>query len=268
MGPKIEIDTQLNAHHTRILASRGAIEQILMNLAVNAADAMTSGGSFQIQTRVDPSNRVFILVKDNGKGMDAQTLEQAFQPFFTTKKHGTGLGLATVLECVNDCKGQLIAESTPQQGTTITLQFPGLLHFEPTPTAEPRTVTTIQDGCVLLVDDDETVRRALRRLIERAGYVVVEASDGVDALQKIQEGLTPDVVLTDLQMPNMDGVTLIRRITTEHDGIPCIAITGWMEEREDSPLAAGAIKLLRKPVKIDLLLHTLANARSRGAKQQ
>lgn len=263
MGPSIRMTVHTEAGAGCVLASRGGFEQILMNLAVNAADAMPHGGELRVRTyreTFDGEEHLCITVADTGHGMSSTTVANIFMPFYTTKAHGTGLGLATVRDCVTEANGTIEVDSTPDVGTEFTLRFPSAYAHEPTPLSAPRTFLHANREPVLLVDDDAVVLRALGRLLRNAGYDVTEASDGKQALQQIAGGYRPKAVVTDLRMPNMGGIDLVKQLAHSQPALPCLVMTGWSEAGEEEVLEGGAQAVLRKPVEAEVLLYSLNKA--------
>jgi two-component system, cell cycle sensor histidine kinase and response regulator CckA len=228
----IEIDLQDNVRS--ILADQVRMEQVVLNLTVNACDAMPEGGTVRITTRDAGSpGGVMFSVSDNGSGIDAETREQLFEPFFTTKEpgKGTGLGLAIVHDFVNDAGGSIAVDSAPGQGTTFTLCFPP---------ASPRQVAPSENsdscaiaGCgetILLVEDDGPLRMLAGRILRTAGYHVVEAADGEEALEQSRDHFGPiDLLVTDVIMPKLGGVELAARLNLSHPDMRVIYMSGYSE---------------------------------------
>jgi CheY-like chemotaxis protein len=220
-----------------INADRAQIEQVLMNLAVNARDAMPTGGTLSIRTDVAEADttvlpahtgavhvpHVRLRVTDTGDGMTPDVLAHLFEPFFTTKERGqgTGLGLATVYGIVEQSGGRISVESAPGHGTTFTLTFPVVLET-PASIALDEHVEQIPGGgeTVLVVEDQEEVRRAATEALQRHGYRVLEATDGTSALALLDAEPGPvHLLLTDVVMPHMSGPELADRARREH-GVP------------------------------------------------
>jgi signal transduction histidine kinase len=221
----IQLELALEPSIGTIRADPGQIDQILVNLVVNARDAMPNGGSITITTHTAsfdaqdaiehfeaaPGTYVQLAVSDTGSGMDRETREHIFEPFYTTKEvgRGTGLGLATIYGIVQQLGGHIWLYSEPGQGSTFKLYFPG----QETPVDEPaprsRTREGPRSGTIMLVEDEDSVREMTTRLLERAGYRVIGVADGVAALTQIAEGGDDiDVVVTDVVLPRMSGVRL------------------------------------------------------------
>ena len=260
-----------------IRADRTQIQQALLNLAVNARDAMPDGGRLRIAVSTDPggddgpasttaedgaaARTVRLDVADTGHGMDATVVEHAFEPFYTTKGpgQGTGLGLAVVHGIVAGSGGRVALRSQPGAGTTVTMTWP----IADPPDAIPiPQVRANERGRTILVAEDERALRALaHRVLEMAGYRVIDAVDGVDALERAQEEPDIDLLLTDLTMPRMGGAALAARLTAERPGLRVLFMSGYGEDR----LGGGdprdpAIRLLPKPFRVDALTEAVAAA--------
>jgi two-component system NtrC family sensor kinase len=229
-----------------------AVQQILLNLASNARDAMPSGGALRITSRVDETEDRWVLeVEDQGVGMAPDVVERIFEPFFTTKSQGTGLGLAMVYALTERQEGRLSVSSTPGRGTLFRLSFP-LSDEEPVSREEPSPPAEAGPGHgrVLVVEDEPAVRRAAQRILERSGYQVQVAEDGVRGLEVLQrdtDGI--DLVVTDMVMPGMGGVELWRAAGRGRPGTPLFLFTSGYAEHdltEELGEAAGS-RFLRKP---------------------
>jgi PAS domain S-box-containing protein len=256
----------------RVYADAGQIEQVVMNLAVNARDAMPAGGKLSIQTEnvvlssafaeshpdVTPGSYVMLTVTDTGTGMDAATRERAFEPFFTTKGsgRGTGLGLATVFGVVKQARGHVSVDSEPGRGTTFRVYFPRTESPEasaaPPPAPDDRLRGT---ETILLVDDDDALRALMRGVLQRHGYEVLDASSGADATRISDEHARIDMLLTDVAMPHMNGPQLAERLAASRPGLRVLFVSGYAE---DSIVHRGVlgqgVALLEKPVLPDALL--------------
>jgi PAS domain S-box-containing protein len=212
-----------------VLADRAQLEQVLINLAVNARDAMPAGGTLAIAVG-GVADGVRITVVDDGVGMPEEVRERAFEPFFTTKDpgQGTGLGLATVHGIVTDSGGTVDIESAPGRGTVVTIFLPGC--EEPItagePPAEPGDLTVTQ-ARVLVVEDQEPVRRQACRILEAHGYEVFEAAGGEEALANWQP---VDVLVTDVVMPGMSGQELARTAHERHPALRVVLMSGHTED--------------------------------------
>src|SRR5690606_18478501 len=220
---------------------RGQIEQVLMNLVVNARDALPRGGNIVISTQNEfvPARgwegdaRVTLAVRDDGTGMDEETRSRIFEPFFTTKPlgKGTGLGLSTVDGIVAQSGGRIEVASAPGKGTTFLVSFPAT--SEPmtlvTPVPKP-TVPESGSGTILLAEDEVAVRRLLRQILSEHGYTVLEAADGISALEMACRESGPiDLLVTDMIMPGMNGRELSERLGGVHPETKVLIMSGYVE---------------------------------------
>ena len=268
LGTDIEIRVTGDANPGLVKADRGQLEQVLMNLGVNARDAMPEGGRLSIDTRrVDLDDDsvearlhgtrgpyVRLTVADSGIGMDAETCARVFEPFFTTKPHGkgTGLGLATVHGIVAQSGGFVDVGSEPGRGTTFTIHLPRVERDAAaatavTPPAPAETVTG--SGTILLVEDDGALRELLSRTLNEAGYRVIAPPSPDEALRLVRErAADPDLLVTDVVMPGMSGPTLARELVAIKSGLRVLLISGYTD---DAMLRMGAFDagkaLLLKP---------------------
>lgn len=227
----IEIRTELGSEHPSILADPGQLEQVLLNLAVNARDAMPAGGVVSIRTH-SGADVVTLEVSDTGAGMDEHTRERIFNPFFTTKApgEGTGLGLSTVYGIVSSAGGEIGVESKLGEGTTFTVRFPRI----PVKTVErasaPRELVHGAGQRILLVEDEEMVRAVTAEMLSRAGYTVVTANDGEDALRVLEQEEQPfDLLFTDLMMPRMTGTELAVQLRARGHDLPVVYSSGYAQ---------------------------------------
>ena len=275
----ISLVTQFESSIGAVRADRGQIEQVVMNLVVNARDAMPSGGVLAISTRVihldaayarrhagvNPGRHVVISVRDTGLGMDAATQERIFEPFFTTKAKGkgTGLGLSTVYGIVRQSGGHVEVRSSLGRGTTFEIILPQVSTTLPS-RAEHAIGATIPRGTetVLVVEDEDAVRHIVRRVLEEQGYVLVEARDGHEALRVCAErGDQIDLVLSDVIMPGMGGRQLARALASTHPTLPVMFMSGYSDDGE----LAGGIEsgVLAKPFTAETLARQVREALDR-----
>jgi CheY-like chemotaxis protein len=240
-----------------ILADPGQMEQVLLNLVVNARDAMTGGGgALRLETEVSASWGV-LTVRDNGCGMDEATRERIFEPFFTTKADlGTGLGLATVFGIVQQGGGQIDVESTPGAGTTFRVSWP-LTRGDPAPAVERRPTPGATTGkeTILVVEDEEAVRTVLVRLLQRLEYTVLEAINGVEAIRRAETHAGPiDLLLADVMLPGADGAEVAEAVRTHRPGVRVLFLSGYAP---DSMIARGisleGAAFLQKPFTMEVL---------------
>jgi len=262
----------------KLFADKGQLETVLVNIAANSRDAMPSGGrigfsatshkvesSGQKGIELAPGCYVVITVIDNGCGMDRATLARVTEPFFTTKGvgHGTGLGLATARGFAEQSGGLLHIESTPNIGTTVSLWLPEAKAKEATEIGESNRPDLQGIGRrVLLVDDDMLVRETLVPQLEHCGYTVTAAASAEEALSLLRSGGQLDCLVTDLSMPGMDGVSLIKVAHHDHPKLPAILLTGYVQDTAALAVGgaiSGTFSLLRKPVLVDALTDRIAS---------
>jgi signal transduction histidine kinase len=226
LGQQIELVTTVDPRAPRILIDRAQLEQILMNLVVNARDAMLGQGRVELavgaveidpdrasQRAISPGRYVCIEVTDNGSGMSAETAARVFEPYFTTKSRGkgTGLGLATVHGIVQQARGDITVDSTLGKGTTFRIFLPATAEI--VETEKPQTADHSGGGTILVVDDDDNVRRVTERILRNANYHVLSAASGQAALALAKEhGGQIDLLLTDIVMPGISGRDLAREL--------------------------------------------------------
>jgi two-component system cell cycle sensor histidine kinase/response regulator CckA len=253
IGENIRLITELDPELGLLEADRGRMEQVLLNLVVNAREAMPDGGSLRIATRNAAAGRsplgerpgVLLEIADSGLGMDAHTQSRMFEPFFTTKPDGTGLGLATVWEIVQGSGGHIAVESGPGRGTTFRLCFPRVHDAgRRQPAAAPPAGLPEGSGTILVVEDEEQVRRMIVQTLRCSGYRVLEAPGGREALRLLARGAQEplDLILTDVIMPDMSGDQLAERLPAAHRGVPVLYMSGYTGHQRLEP--AG---LLHKP---------------------
>lgn len=279
LGERIRLVTDLSDEPATVLADYSHLEQVLMNLAVNARDAMPDGGRLTLSTRVLPSaditgthRRVQFCVSDTGVGMDAAIQARIFEPFFTTKEpdKGTGLGLATVFGIVQRLGGQIQVDTAPGCGTTFTLTFPwasGQAVEEPR-TPLPPTLAwkhPCRSGRLLLVEDEDSLRKLARLSLENQGYEVLEAPNGETALQliEVRSDLPLEVVVTDLVMPGMNGRELAERLRARYPRLAIVFMSGYVPEEVQLDTFTGAV-FLPKPFTPFDLCRAVLTARQRA----
>ncbi|MFO0682201.1 MAG: response regulator [Sandaracinus sp.] len=267
------------AIHVR--GDRTHLHQMMMNLLLNARDALPEGGtitvSLQPATQADVSTgdvavagkHVAIVVADNGVGMDAATKARVFEPFFTTKSSdgGSGLGLSTVLDVMTAHGGTVLCESEPGQGTKFRAVLPALVAIareeSKTPLATLRMPQTKPEKYTILVVDDEPLsRRSIARLMTREGHEVLTAADGKEAVAFFRPGGPQiDLVLMDLDMPELDGQGAQREMARTHPQVPVVILTGFVEDsRRQELIDAGVQSVLVKPCSTEMLRGAIASA--------
>ena len=266
LGEQVELDMRPGRNVWPVKADRTQLEQVVFNLAANARDAMASGGRLSIRTRniseresrkldskgVARGQYVAIEVADSGTGMAPEVQEQIFEPFFTTKAvgKGTGLGLATVYGIVKQTGGYIFVESGLGEGTTFTIYLPRSYQQsddEQLPVGEETGETPIDEGDitgagkVLVVEDEDGVRMFAVEALKRKGYDVVEACDGVEALEILAESdYGFDIVVSDVKMPEMDGPTLMNEVVKHRPDLKFVFVSGYADDAFAKELDARA----------------------------
>jgi PAS domain S-box-containing protein len=265
---KIRLVVDLEQPLPPVLAETSSLASALMNLCVNAADAMPDGGTLTLRTRNRADAQVEITVEDTGLGMSPKVLERAMDPFFTTKEvgKGTGLGLAMVFNAAKAHGGTLTLHSQEGVGTRAVLLLPG--HSEPVPSpvlAESRTPAAAAMK-LLLVDDDELLRDAVPFLLETLGHQVDVAAGGEEALAYLAAGNLPDAIILDLNMPGMDGLETLRRLRSPHPTLPVLLATGFLGGAAEAVVRADRYaKAINKPFSIDQVQAKLIEVRPMAA---
>jgi len=247
LGAAVTLELDLAANPATIVADPNRIEQAVLNLVVNARDAMPAGGQVTITTRTDPTTRAFVLsVSDTGAGMDAATRARIFEPFFTTKPpgFGTGLGLSTTDDIVRAAGGTIEVDSQLGRGTTFTATFPAL--DEHSGAHEMLDLADDDTPTVLVVDDESEVRALIAEVLRGSGYHVVVAADGDAAISLLERATRPvDLLVTDVVMPVMSGTDLAARVTSSSPTTRVLFVSGFVPA--GSPSLHGA-PLVAKPL--------------------
>ena len=271
IGEDIQVRTELTRDVGVVLVDPGQLEQVLLNLAVNARDAMPSGGRLTVATTaVDLDDRerslhgvhqagryVIISVADTGIGMNADVRARIFDPFFTTKEvgKGTGLGLAIVYGIVTQSGGAITVYSEPGMGSTFRVYLPRVDAPDTTAAIAPPAPPVSGTEVVLLVEDEPTVRVATLRALQHLGYTVMVAGGGAEALELVARHTGPlDLVISDVVMPEMDGPTLVARLREQHPGLKALLVSGYSSEAVTTRGFANASALfLQKPFSMGVL---------------
>jgi PAS domain S-box-containing protein len=264
IGEDIELALDLPPSPAPVLADVAQLEQVAMNLVVNARDAMPHGGVIRIRTAnvlvdaeaarfhdfaMPPGDYVELAVEDTGHGMDAETKRRVFEPFFTTKPpgEGTGLGLAVVYGIVKQMGGFIWVYSEVGQGTTFKIHFPRAERQSADRADRSVDVDSAGRGeRVLLVEDDREVRAYAARVLQRQGYQVIEAGSGIEALEQLAEMAAPDLVISDMVMPGISGPDFVRQVTARYPDIKFIFMSGYLDHRLVASLGED-VELLEKP---------------------
>jgi CheY-like chemotaxis protein len=255
----------------RINADAAQVEQVVLNLAFNAEEAMPHGGRLTIKTAqaelseqqsqqlgVSPGQYVSVSVRDTGTGMDTETRAHLFEPFFTTKpREGAGLGLAVSYGIVAQSGGHITVESAPGQGTTLTVLLPRLAETAASPAASPAKIHVLprRAETVLLVEDDEGVRKLVKRVLLSRGYAVLEARDGGEglALSESQQGPI-HLLITDVVMPRMGGFELAQRVASIHPETRVLYISGYTDDTVfRTGVQESEVPFLQKPFTPEVL---------------
>ncbi len=271
IGEYVDLQTALAPEPVNVVADPGQMEQVIMNMILNARDAMPGGGQILIQSAnselgepaarahgLPPGSYVLLSISDTGHGMDAETIDRAFQPFFTTKDRGkgTGLGLSTAMGIVRRSGGDIWVRSAPGAGASFTVCLPQVQHpHETADTANTISVAPAGNETVLLVEDEESVRRLLKHVLEKRGYRVLEARDGREALDIFeQRGNDIHLVLTDMVMPGMNGRELGESIRRIRPDARIIYMSGYTDDVLVRTGAIGpGISFLQKPLRPEVL---------------
>jgi CheY-like chemotaxis protein len=276
IGEDVRLILKLDPAAGHVRADSGQIDQIVVNLVVNARDAMPDGGTVTIETGnitfeepyaieyfdVSPGDYVLLAVSDTGVGMDSATREHIFEPFFTTKDvgKGTGLGLATIYGIVRQAGGHIWLYSEREHGSAFKLYFPRVdaaVEDAPVELAIP----SVGVGTILVVEDEPAVRDMTTQLLERAGYQVIAVAGGPEALAATAENPPIDVLVTDVIMPAMSGIYLAEQMLDRYPRIGVVLLSGYTAETLDLErvTARGAL-FVPKPVTSNQLLQAVQRA--------
>ena len=265
IGPTIDLDLDVPHDIGRVLADRAQLGQVVVNLALNARDAMPAGGSLRIAARAVERSEgaslhgaIELVVSDTGTGIAPDVKDRIFEPFFTTKEpgKGTGLGLSTAYAIVRQLGGEINVESVPQEYTTFRIQLPAAadgdaMRSELTPDVQLPCGTE----AILLAEDEELVRRVTARALRALGYTVIEARHGRDAVQLFdQSPETIDLLFSDIVMPEISGWELVREVRGRRPALPVIVASGYDRESmsgETSQLSS--VRFLQKPFTLEAL---------------
>ena len=279
--PTISFDVQNDSPGAIVRGDHTQLYQVLLNLCMNARDALAGGGSLAIRTRrhdideqyasqhpdASAGPHVTIIIEDTGTGMRPDVLDRAFEPFFTTKAHGegTGLGLSTSLAIVKSHGGFLRLTSTHGQGTVAEVRLPLADASEPMPDVTTPAPTRGNGELVLVVDDEPAVLRITQQTLEALGYRVVTASNGADAVREFTAHPDIRVVVTDIMMPIMGGAAAMRVFRAIRPDVPVIAVSGLhIDDEHDDPARADADAFIPKPFTASQLVDTIAKVIGRA----
>ena len=282
---------QLSVHHGRglgaVRADPGQLEQVIVNLAVNARDAMPGGGTLTIDTYpvsaaearllgndiMPPADYSALKVSDTGTGIPADVLPKIFEPFFTTKDvgKGTGLGLSTVYGIIKQSSGFIFADSNPGKGTSFTIYLPvhradGDAPVVPVPPVKPKQ-SQWGTGTILLVEDEDMVRAVAERALTRAGYTVVTASQGEEGLERFAQMEKVDLIISDVVMPTMDGPAMVRALRAKRPDLPVLFMSGYAEEQLRHSIDIDDVAFLPKPFSVAQLAEATSVALDEAARR-
>jgi PAS domain S-box-containing protein len=272
LGEQVRLVYSLDPAAGYVKADQGQMEQVLVNLALNAREAMPKGGALTISTGIKECHsgenrgmRSFaVTVADTGCGMEPDVLSRIFEPFFTTKGsgRGMGLGLSAVYGIVKQSGGEIHAASRPGEGAAFSICLP--LCGEQVPAASGPALAPQSLGAVLVVEDDETMLRISKRILSGAGYKVLEAVNGKEALKVLeQNGASVSLVLTDMMMPELDGLGLAKEVLAKYPAIKILCMSGYEDKQEELLAELGAkAGYLPKPFAPDALLDKVAQVLS------
>ncbi|HEY3399388.1 MAG TPA: PAS domain S-box protein [Geothrix sp.] len=251
---RVKLEMDLEEPLSPVLGDNGALSHALMNLCVNALDAMPGGGSLQIRTRRLPDGQIQLSVRDSGPGMTEDVRKHALEPFFTTKGvgKGTGLGLSMAFGTMKAHGGSLDLLSEPGQGTEVRLTFPAFEERPESPAAAGEAAPFSRSLRLLLVDDDELIRLAVGPMLEMMGHRVLTAPDGLEAVRLFEEGLEVDLVILDMNMPGLNGSETLDRLLAIRPGQTVLLASGY-HDQDISVLMAKHPKIqsLQKPFSLD-----------------
>ncbi|MCK6548298.1 response regulator [Myxococcota bacterium] len=279
IGEDVELELRLAPELGSVLVDPGQIEQVLMNLVVNARDAMEDGGRIVIETTnvprtegprdVDgPKGFVRLAVRDTGCGMDEATRARIFEPFFTTKEpgRGTGLGLSTVYGIVKQSGGDVQVESEPGRGTTFRILLPRSDEAEPAPPATPEIAQTTAQGrgVILVVEDDASIRRLVQRVLEGEGYEVLTAGSSPEAITLAEQHPRPiELLLADIVLPGMNGQDLAKLLASTRPHLRVLFMSGYPTDVGPKRIAVDpATTLVQKPFAVATLTTRIREALS------
>jgi two-component system cell cycle sensor histidine kinase/response regulator CckA len=270
LGETVQLEVHHGAGVGAVRADPGQLEQVIVNLGVNARDAMPKGGIVHIRTaaisqrEVAAMDREFLpvgdyvqlSVQDSGVGIPKENLSKIFEPFFTTKElgKGTGLGLSTVYGIVKQSGGYIFADSQPGKGTRFDIFLPVYRGHAPAPDSGKRE-TYIQkefwgSGRILIVEDEDMVRAVAERALVRQGYDVETASDGEQALKLFADGKRYDLVISDVVMPNLDGPSMAQQLRKNYGDVRLLFISGYAEEQLRETISLDNVAFMAKPFSV------------------
>jgi PAS domain S-box-containing protein len=281
LGADIEMVLRLQPDLWHVQADSGQIEQVIMNIAINARDAMPDGGKLIVETRnvelhhsytleqttVQSGSYVVLSMTDTGIGMDSETKNRVFEPFFTTKAvgKGTGLGLATVYGIVKQSSGYIWVDSDLGRGSTFTVYLPSVAENVAEMGATEPATAELPGGTetILLIEDEPGLRAAAREFLELKGYTVLEAGSGTEAVRLANDYRLPiQVILSDLVMPGMSGTEAVKEIKQRHANARVVYMSGYSDRALGPDVMADGAIFIQKPFSLDSLAQKLADCMS------
>ncbi len=279
LGENVRLEVSHGRNLGAVRADPGQMEQVIVNLAVNARDAMPEGGTLNIQTYAVPAAKVremrsqimpagdytALRVSDTGLGIPPDILAKIFEPFFTTKElgKGTGLGLSTVYGIVKQSGGYIFAESELGRGASFVIYLPvhaGAVEHPAPARAPARKSETWGSGTVLLVEDEDMVRAVAQRALTRQGYKVLTANDGEQGLEVLASGEAIDLLISDVVMPNMDGPAMVTKARARFPDLPVLFMSGYAEEQLRKSIDIANVAFLPKPFSVSQLAEAASDA--------
>ena len=283
LGEKVVLEVQHGRNIGAVRADPGQLEQVIINLGVNARDAMANGGTLTIETRAVTQSDVramrseilpigdyaLLTVRDTGTGIARENLAKIFEPFFTTKEvgKGTGLGLSTVYGIVKQSGGFIFAESELGDGTRFDVYLPTYAgDIAQKPKMLPEAAKAVEagefwgSGNLLLVEDEDMVRAVAERALVRQGYTVETARDGEEALEYFAQGKRYDLVISDVVMPNVDGPTMARTLRRDYGDMRILFMSGYAEEQLRKSINIENVHFLPKPFSVQQIAEAVRDA--------
>jgi two-component system cell cycle sensor histidine kinase/response regulator CckA len=291
LGARVRLELELEEPGRQVRVDPTQLDQVVVNLAVNARDAMPEGGVLRIATRealllrpepagpetIPPGRYMLLEVSDTGRGIPPELLPRIFEPFFTTRreKGGSGLGLSTVLGILRQSGGHVAVESTPGEGTRFRIWLPRHEGPAEPPAPAPAAAAPVPaapssgGGLVLLAEDEATLRRLAERALERAGFAVLAAESGEELLERIDSAIdsalnpalgAPAMLVSDMVMPGMDGLALAGALRGRWPGLPVLLVSGYAEAALGRDLGAEGIRLMSKPYALKELVTAVEGA--------
>ncbi len=283
MGETVALDVKHGRNLNPVRADPGQLEQVIVNLAVNARDAMPRGGTLTIQTYaveesdvrklggeiLPPGAYTALSVTDTGHGIQPELLPKIFEPFFTTKEvgRGTGLGLSTVYGIVKQSGGYIFADSTLGEGTSFVIYLP--VHqvvgepVEKIVVAKEKPGELWGSGTILLVEDEDMVRAVAERALTRHGYTILSAANGEEALEVLAQNPDIDLLVSDVVMPIMDGPTMVKHARAQFPDMPILFMSGYAEEQLRKSISIEHVNFLPKPFSVQQLAEAVQAAMPR-----